>query len=86
MCGDFCTICPSVRSNELNSSTKEGYSSRKALSSLFRKVAYVIKQGVVTAKSLLRLTAAPGGGYAISIKEATKEELKGMKKLPVVCQ
>ena len=57
--GDFCTICPSVRSNELNSSTKEGYSSRKA---------------------------APGGGYAISIKEATKEELKGMKKLPTVCQ
>ena len=48
--------------------------------------AYVIKQGVVTAKSQLRLTAAPGGGYAISIKEATKEELKGMKKLPVVCQ
>ena len=51
-----------------------------------RPQAYVIKQGVVTAKSQLRLTAAPGGGYAISIKEATKEELKGMKKLPVVCQ
>ncbi|MBP3757612.1 MAG: glycoside hydrolase family 97 protein [Prevotella sp.] len=48
--------------------------------------AYVIRKGVVTAKSALRLTAAPGGGYAISIVEATKEQLKGLKKLPARCQ
>ena len=48
--------------------------------------AYVIKKGVVTAKSALRLMAAPGGGYAISIIEATKDELKGLKSLPTVIQ
>ena len=44
--------------------------------------AYVIKKGVVTAKTALQLTAASGGGYAISIMEATKDNLKGIKKLP----
>ena len=34
--------------------------------------AYTIKKSVVTAKSALKLTAAPGGGYAISIIETTK--------------
>ena len=53
--------------------------------------AYVIKRGVVTAKSVLKLTAAAGGGYAISIVEATKDEatkddLKGVKKMPQTCQ
>ena len=48
--------------------------------------AYVIRKGVVTAKSALRLTAASGGGYAISIIEASKDELKGLKSLPTVCQ
>ena len=48
--------------------------------------AYVIKKGVVTAKSLLKLTSVPGGGFAISIVEATKEECKGLKNLPKVCQ
>ena len=48
--------------------------------------AYIIRQGVVTSKSQLQLTAVPGGGYAISIIEAGKDKLKGMKKLPVVCQ
>ena len=48
--------------------------------------AYIIRQGVVTSKSQLKLTAVPGGGYAISIIEAGKDGLKGMKKLPVVCQ
>ena len=48
--------------------------------------AYIIRQGVVTSKSQLQLTAVPGGGYAISIIEAGKDGLKGMKKLPVVCQ
>jgi alpha-glucosidase len=48
--------------------------------------AYVIKRGVVTAKSVLKLTAAAGGGYAISIVEATKDDLKGVKKMPQTCQ
>ncbi len=47
---------------------------------------YVIRTGVVTAKSALKLTAAPGGGYAISIVPASPEEVKGLKKLPAVCQ
>lgn len=48
--------------------------------------AYVIRKGIVTAKTALKLTAASGGGYAISIVEATKDALKGLKKLPAVCQ
>ena len=48
--------------------------------------AYVIKKGIVTAKSVLKLKAASGGGYAISIIEASKEEMKGLKKLPAICQ
>ena len=48
--------------------------------------AYVIRKGVVTAKSALRLTAASGGGYAISIIEASKDELNGLKSLPTLCQ
>ncbi len=48
--------------------------------------AYIIKKGVVTAKSALRLTAVPGGGYAISITEATPTNLKGLKSLPSVVQ
>ena len=43
--------------------------------------AYTIKKGIVTAKSVLKLSAVAGGGYAISIIEATKDELKGLKKL-----
>jgi hypothetical protein len=34
----------------------------------------------------LKLTAAAGGGYAISIVEATKDDLKGVKKMPQTCQ
>jgi alpha-glucosidase len=48
--------------------------------------AYIIKKGIVTAKSALKLTAAPGGGYAISIFEAAKDELKGLKSLPTKIQ
>ena len=48
--------------------------------------AYLIKKGIVTAKSALKLTAAPGGGYAISIVPASPAEIKGLKKLPAVCQ
>lgn len=42
---------------------------------------YVISKVVVTSKSKLKQHIAPGGGYAISIKEATDSELKGLKKL-----
>ena len=48
--------------------------------------AYIIKRGIVTAKSALHLTAAPGGGYAISIVEATMDDVKGLKNLPITCQ
>ncbi len=48
--------------------------------------AYVIKRGVVTAKTALKLTAASGGGYAISIIEATKDDLKQVRKLPSTVQ
>ncbi|MFD2203512.1 glycoside hydrolase family 97 protein [Shivajiella indica] len=43
--------------------------------------AYAIRKVVVTKKSKLSQLTAPGGGYAISIKEAGKEEVKGIKKL-----
>ena len=43
--------------------------------------AYTIRKVVVTSKSKLSQFVAPGGGYAISIMEATKAETKGLKKL-----
>lgn len=43
--------------------------------------AYTIRKVVVTSKSKLSQASAPGGGYAISIREAIKEETKGLKKL-----
>ncbi|MGM9853697.1 MAG: glycoside hydrolase family 97 protein [Muribaculaceae bacterium] len=44
--------------------------------------AYRIRRGIVDARTALRLKAAPGGGYAISIFPATnKAQLKGLKKL-----
>ncbi|MTK51935.1 glycoside hydrolase family 97 protein [Paludibacter sp.] len=44
--------------------------------------AYVISRYVVTGKSKLMQQAAPGGGFAISIVEATDNaQLKGIKKL-----
>lgn len=44
--------------------------------------AYVITTGVITAKTALKLKAAPGGGYAISIIEAKdKAALKGLRTL-----
>ena len=43
--------------------------------------AYTIRKGLVDAKTILRLKAAPGGGYAISIMEVSKAETKGLKKL-----
>lgn len=44
--------------------------------------AYTIRKGVVTAKSVLQLRAANGGGYAVSLHETTdKAQLKGLKRL-----
>ena len=44
--------------------------------------AYNIRRGIVTAKTILNLTAAPGGGYAISIMPAASPEaLSGLKPL-----
>jgi glucan 1,4-alpha-glucosidase len=43
--------------------------------------AYTIRKVVVTNKSTLSQESAPGGGYAISIMEANKEQTKGLKKL-----
>lgn len=44
--------------------------------------AYTIRKGIVSAKSVLKMKAAPGGGYAISIMEVTdKAAMKGVKNL-----
>jgi len=43
--------------------------------------AYAIKKVLVTNKSKLSQFVAPGGGYAISIIEANKDNSKGLKKL-----
>lgn len=43
--------------------------------------AYDIRKVVVNKKSKLKLWAAEGGGYAISIFEVTKAQTKGLKKL-----
>jgi hypothetical protein len=43
--------------------------------------AYSIRKVVVTNKSKLQQGSAPGGGYAISIVEADKNQTKGVKKL-----
>ena len=43
--------------------------------------AYEIKKYRVNSKSALAQKSAPGGGYAISIMEADKSDMKGLKKL-----
>ena len=44
--------------------------------------AYTIRKGIVSAKSVLKMKAAPGGGYVISIMEVTdKAAMKGVKNL-----
>lgn len=43
--------------------------------------AYQIRKVVVTDKSKLSQWSAPGGGFAISIVEADKSQVKGLKKL-----
>ena len=42
--------------------------------------AYTIRKVLVNNKSKLAQWVAPGGGYAISITEGTKNESKGLKK------
>lgn len=43
--------------------------------------AYEIRKVIIDSKSTLKQFSAPGGGYAIRIREAGKEDLKGLKKL-----
>ena len=43
--------------------------------------AYEIRKVAVDAKSVLKQFSAPGGGYAVRIREVSKEELKGVKKM-----
>ena len=43
--------------------------------------AYTIRKVVVTNTSKLSQRSAPGGGFAISIVEADKSQVKGLKKL-----
>jgi len=43
--------------------------------------AYTIRKVVVTSKSRLSQLSAPGGGFAISVAEATKDQIKGLRKL-----
>ena len=43
--------------------------------------AYTIRKVIVTSKSKLTQQSAPAGGYAISITEATAQEMKGLKTL-----
>lgn len=42
---------------------------------------YAIRSGIVTSKSVIKQWLASGGGAAISIREATKDDLKTLKKL-----
>lgn len=42
---------------------------------------YTIQKVIVSSKSALKQYIAPGGGVAISIKEATNSEMKGLKKI-----
>ncbi|WP_242916464.1 glycoside hydrolase family 97 protein [Pontibacter liquoris] len=42
---------------------------------------YTIRKVLVNAKSVLKQPIAPGGGVAVSIKEGSKQDTKGLKKL-----
>ena len=57
------------------------YSDTKATHYKTNPQAYEIKKYAVTSKSSLKQWAAEGGGYAISIFEADKNQVKGVKKL-----
>lgn len=43
--------------------------------------AYVIEKGLVTNKSNIKIWSAPGGGFAISLLKANKDETQGLKNL-----
>lgn len=58
------------------------YADAKDAHYLSNPQAYTIRKGIVTAKTVLRLKAAPGGGYAISIMEVKDTKAtKGLKAL-----
>ena len=57
------------------------YSDAKEASWNVNPQKYTIQKVVVTSKSNLKQYLAPGGGFAISIKEATTSEIKELKKL-----
>jgi glucan 1,4-alpha-glucosidase len=57
------------------------YADAKEASWNIKPQAYTIKTVIVTNKSVLKQWLAPGGGVAISIKEATAQEEKKLKKL-----
>jgi alpha-glucosidase len=57
------------------------YSDQKTAHYKTNPQAYSIKKVVVTNQSKLKQYSAPGGGYAISIFEADKAAVKGLKKL-----
>ncbi|MCS5490224.1 glycoside hydrolase family 97 protein [Algoriphagus limi] len=59
----------------------EIYSDREDAHFKTNPQAYEIRKVSVDSKSVLKQYSAPGGGYAIRIREASKEELKGVKKL-----
>ncbi|VBB43772.1 Glucan 1,4-alpha-glucosidase SusB [uncultured Paludibacter sp.] len=44
-------------------------------------MAYNIRKVVITNKTVLKQKLAPGGGCAISVKKATKTEIKGLRKI-----
>lgn len=58
------------------------YADAKGADCIKNPQAYIIKKGVVTAKSRLDIHSVSGGGFAISIKKASKNEVKGLKNLP----
>ncbi len=57
------------------------YSDKKDAHYKSNPQAYEIRKFVVTNKSKIKQSSAPGGGYAISIIEADKAATKGLKKL-----
>lgn len=57
------------------------YSDKKDAHYKTNPQAYEIRKVVVTNKSKLVQRSAPGGGYAISVMEADKTQVKGLKRL-----
>ncbi|RAW00023.1 glycoside hydrolase family 97 protein [Pseudochryseolinea flava] len=57
------------------------YADAKDASWNLKPQAYTVTKLIVTNKSILKQFVAPGGGVAISVKEATTDEIKKLKKL-----